>query len=91
MSDRSVINWLMRGGRWWAPRTLAGVAVALLGVLIFLTPSFTGAPGSNDSALITFFSLFLVADGIVILVGPDKINEMAAKRSGGASGWRGTG
>jgi hypothetical protein len=80
MSDRSVIDWLTRWWHWWAARILVGIVVMLLGVLIFLTPNFASALGNNDSPLITMFSLLLVADGVVILVGPDKINEMA-KRS----------
>jgi hypothetical protein len=80
MGDRSVISWFMRGGQWRAARIGVGVGVALLGVLLFLTPNFASALGNNDSALITMFSLLLVADGFVIIVGPDKINELA-KRS----------
>ena len=79
MSDRSAIDWFMRGGQWRAVRILVGVAVALLGVLLFLTPNVANALGNNSSPLITMFSLFLVADGLVIIVGPDKINEMARR------------
>jgi hypothetical protein len=79
MNDRSMIGWLVRGRRWRAARILAGVAVALFGVLVFLTPSPAPAHGTSPSPMITMESVLLVAGGLVVIVGPDKINERAKR------------
>jgi drug/metabolite transporter (DMT)-like permease len=79
MSDRSGVDWLTRGQRLRTARILAGVAVALFGVLAFVTPS-SGTPyGNSDSALVTLCSVLLVAGGFVLIVGPEKINEIAQR------------
>ena len=79
MSDRSVIGWLVRGRRWRAARILAGAMVALFGVMVFLTPSPAAAHGIDASPIITMESVLLVAGGLVVILGPDKINEMARR------------
>jgi hypothetical protein len=74
-----MIDWLKRERHSRTAPTLAGVAAALFGVLIFLAPTSVAAHGNNASALITLCSVFLVADGLVLILGPDKINEMVKR------------
>jgi len=79
MNDRSVVGWLTRGRRLRPARILAGVAVLLFGLLVFITPSSRTVNGNSDSALVTLYSVLLVVGGFVLIVGPDKINEMAKR------------
>ena len=83
MNDRSVVDGLMRGRRLRTARILAGVAVSLFGLLAFITPSSGTVHGNSDSALVTLCSVLLVAGGFVLLVGPDKINDLAKRNRQG--------
>jgi hypothetical protein len=82
-----VIHWHARTGRMRAvlrvARVLAGSVAALLGVATFFASPAPTATGGlslySRSVMLTLSSLILVAVGIVIMVGPDKINEIATR------------
>lgn len=82
-----MIHGYMRRRHWrallWVARVLAGLAAALLGAVVFVTnpgPAVMGdASRISQSVKLTFSSLILAVVGFVIVVGPDKINQIAKR------------
>lgn len=66
-----------------AASVVTGLTAAFLGVAAFFASPASTAIGSaarhSQSVILTFCSLALVAVGIVIMVGPDKVNEIAMR------------
>jgi hypothetical protein len=66
-----------------ATRVLTGLAAAFLGMAVFFaspaSTAMSGATRHSQSVILTFCSVVLVAVGLVIMVGPDKVNEIAAR------------
>jgi hypothetical protein len=85
--ERHVIDRYLRTRRWrgllGATRILAGLTAVFLGVALFLTDPRSAAVSEAarraKSLLLTYSSLALVAVGFVIMVGPDKVNEIARR------------
>jgi hypothetical protein len=86
MSERSAIARRM-GARHWpgvllrAARILAGLTVTAFGVVIFVTPdpAAIGSAGGSESVMLTLFSVILVVGGVVIVVGVEKVNQIAGR------------
>ena len=66
-----------------AVRVLTGLAAAFLGVAVFFASPAPTATGGltrhSQSVILTFCSVILVTVGLVIMVGPDKVNEIAMR------------
>ena len=69
-----------------AARVLAGLTAAFLGVAVFLadpgSAAMSEASRHSQSVLLAYSSVALVAVGFVIMVGPDKINEIVKRKRG---------
>lgn len=86
MSERSAIARRL-GARHWrgallrAARILAGLTVTALGAVIFVTPdpAAIGSAGGIESVMLTLFSVILVVGGVVIVVGVEKVNQIAGR------------
>ena len=84
---RHVIHRYLRTRRWpallGAARIFAGLTAALLGVAVFLaeprSAAISDASRHDQSVLLTYSALALMAIGFVIMVGPDKINAIAKR------------
>jgi len=87
---RHVIYRYLRTRRWQAvlraARVLTGLGVAFLGVAMFLADPgsavMSEADRQSQSALLVYSSVALLAAGFVIMVGPDKVNEIAKRKRG---------
>ncbi len=87
MSERCAIARRMgvrdwRGALLRAVRILTGLTVTAFGMVMFVSPdpaTIGSGGGNSESVLLTLFSVILVVGGVVLMVGVEKVNEVAGR------------